>query len=472
MLAKIAAGRPNDGLHHGDRIPRAAGDRARTSTASCASSRGPATSSRTRASTAAARPRSATTRAPGRPPGPTSSTIPTTRAGAAAGTATSASGSPPTRRASRSWTTTSTTPGTTTRTAATRPRRGLGLRIEVRGFQWANPQAGNVIFWHYDITNESTTDYNDNIIFGLYMDSGVGGSALSCDGISESDDDNAFFDRTFDERVLNLVYTWDNYGHGRDLAGTCGRTGYLGYAYLETPGNAFDCDRQRRGRHQQRAARRRARGAAIVGAGRRSPPYVDAELRPGALRGRLRPARTTGRRTASGDWWTGDEDMDWVAEFNDLGADGVAGDRRRGRRATACRPTASPLRPHRPQRVGPDRAHRLQDEPDSGRPGNPNQDDGQHPVLHRQQQLAGAALSSSSPTRSHRALRLRAGRRTTTSASCSPPGPFTLKAGQTERFSLALAYGADLTELRRTVRTVQQIYDANYQFAVPPPLPT
>jgi hypothetical protein len=27
-------------------------------------------------------------------------------------------------------------------------RRGLGLRIEVRGFQWSNPQAGNVIFWH------------------------------------------------------------------------------------------------------------------------------------------------------------------------------------------------------------------------------------------------------------------------------------------------------------------------------------
>src|SRR5262249_19633241 len=46
-------------------------------------------------------------------------------------------------------------------------RYGLGMRIEVRGFQWANPQAGNVIFWHYDITNEGTTNYDDNIIFGL-----------------------------------------------------------------------------------------------------------------------------------------------------------------------------------------------------------------------------------------------------------------------------------------------------------------
>src|SRR5438093_7651312 len=90
-------------------------------------------------------------------------------------------------------------------------RYGLGLRVEVRGFQWANPQAGNVIFWHYDITNESTTNYPsgseaDNIVFGLYMDSGVGGSAESCDGVAESDDDNASFDRSLG---LNLVYTWD-----------------------------------------------------------------------------------------------------------------------------------------------------------------------------------------------------------------------------------------------------------------------
>src|SRR5262245_46870349 len=116
-------------------------------------------------------------------------------------------------------------------------RHGLGVRVEVRGFQWANPQAGNVIFWHYDITNEGTTDYKDNVIFGLYMDSGVGGSRLSCDGIYESDDDNAFWDKS---ARLNLVYTWHRFGHGVDRTSNCGPTGYLGYAYLETPGNPFD----------------------------------------------------------------------------------------------------------------------------------------------------------------------------------------------------------------------------------------
>jgi len=51
-------------------------------------------------------------------------------------------------------------------------------------------------------------------------------------------------------------------------------------------------------------------------------------------------------------------------------------------------------------------------------------------------------------------------------------GPFTLRSGSTERFSLALAAGEDLEELRNTIRVVQAIYNANYQFAVPPPLPT
>jgi len=50
-------------------------------------------------------------------------------------------------------------------------------------------------------------------------------------------------------------------------------------------------------------------------------------------------------------------------------------------------------------------------------------------------------------------------------------GPFRLDVGQTERFSLALAYGQDLNALRRTTKTVQQIYNGNYQFAVAPTRP-
>src|SRR4030095_9213402 len=121
-------------------------------------------------------------------------------------------------------------------------RRGLGLRMEVRGMQWADPQAGNIIFWLYDITNEGSTDYDDNIIFGLYADTGVGGAKLSCDGVFESDDENVYLYRstTSTGAPLNVVYTWDRFGHGVDLSGPCGATRYLGYALLETPGNPFD----------------------------------------------------------------------------------------------------------------------------------------------------------------------------------------------------------------------------------------
>ena len=62
-------------------------------------------------------------------------------------------------------------------------RRGLGLRVEQRNFQWANVQSGNVLFSHYDISNEGTTDYNNNIIFGIYNDAGIGGEAYAPNGI-------------------------------------------------------------------------------------------------------------------------------------------------------------------------------------------------------------------------------------------------------------------------------------------------
>ena len=53
-----------------------------------------------------------------------------------------------------------------------------------------------------------------------------------------------------------------------------------------------------------------------------------------------------------------------------------------------------------------------------------------------------------------------------------PLVPFFLGTAKTERFSLALAFGADLHQMTKTVEVVQTIYNANYQFATPPPLPT
>lgn len=354
-------------------------------------------------------------------------------------------------------------------------RDGLGLRVEVRGFQWANPQAGNVIFWHYDITNEGTTDYNDNIIFGIYMDSGIGGSALSCDGIYESDDDNAYFNRTFGDQVINLVYTWDNDGHGVDLSGNCSPTGYLGYAFLETPGNPTDgLDNDEDGITEER--RDGGPGQEFRG---------QAEIR-AEMERRYDLARFT--RTygpienlpayRSGVWWTGDEDGDWNIEFHDTGADGVFADDdtpadtgERDGRPTAGEPYFDRTDLHESDQIGLTGFDFNRIKAGQGNPAPADSID--DTVFYMNNARPGpddlwAKFSHPDPQ-----------------VRFDPPlaanynigfffasGPFRLPAGATERFSLALAYGGDLDELRRTVQTVQLIYNANYQFAVPPPLPT
>ena len=344
-------------------------------------------------------------------------------------------------------------------------RHGLGLRVEVRGFQWANPQAGNVIFWHYDITNESTTDY-DNIIFGLYMDSGVGGSALSCDGVYESDDDNAFWDKSFPG--LNLVYTWDVYGHGVNLTSNCGRTGYLGYAYLETPGNPFNgVDDDDDGITDE--SRDSGPGTLVVGQDA-IMAYVVAHYDTakfvrfyGPIQ--TRPAYKVGR------WWTGDEDMDWTAELNDVGADGIPDTHDTGEGdgiPTSGEPNFDKTDLDESDQIGLTgfKMSRI-------RAGQGNPDPTTDNVLfytdsnNWPQKLYDKFTNPFAPARFDSAVAANYN-----IAFLFASGPFQLKAGKHERFSLALGYGADLSELRETVHTVQLIYKANYQFAVPPPTPT
>jgi hypothetical protein len=348
-------------------------------------------------------------------------------------------------------------------------RNGLGLRIEVRGFQWANPQARNVIFWHYDITNEGTTDYDDNIIFGIYMDSGVGGSALSCDGVYESDDDNAFFNREFNQQIINLVYTWDVYGHGKDLTSSCARTGYLGYAYLETPGNALDgVDNDEDGITDER--RDGGPGERIEGQ-ENIASYVAShydmerfEITFGALEDR--PAYRAEV------WWTGDEDMDWTADLHDVGADGKpdTGDSGEGDgMPTDGEPSFDRTDLNESDQIGLTGFKYNRIRPGLG---NPNQEVDDI-LFFTTPARPGPPELYAQFTDPDPAVRFDPLLQTNYNIGfLFASGPFTLEAGQTERFSLALAYGSDLDELRRTVQTVQQIYNANYRFAVPPALPT
>lgn len=103
-----------------------------------------------------------------------------------------------------------------------KPWGGLGLRVELRGFQWNNPQARDAIFWEYTIANVSDYDIAD-VAFGYWVDNAIGG-----DG---SDDELGYFDA-----FIDMSYSWDFNGIGR-----AGLTpGIMGFAYLESPGLPFD----------------------------------------------------------------------------------------------------------------------------------------------------------------------------------------------------------------------------------------
>ncbi len=99
-------------------------------------------------------------------------------------------------------------------------KRGLGLEVEVRLYQWANPLAEDVIFLIYKITNKSEKDL-DKVIFGMWGDPHVGGP-------NDWPDDWAFYDEN-----LNMVFAWDDDGRS-DIAGRV--PGYFGYKFLESPG--------------------------------------------------------------------------------------------------------------------------------------------------------------------------------------------------------------------------------------------
>jgi len=104
------------------------------------------------------------------------------------------------------------------------PWGGLGVRVEVRGFQWSNPSATDAIFWEYNISNISEYSLAENF-FGIYMDNAVGGE-------EGAGDDIAYY-----TKELNMCYSWDV--DGIPLGG--GSTpGVLGMAFLESPGIPFD----------------------------------------------------------------------------------------------------------------------------------------------------------------------------------------------------------------------------------------
>ncbi len=104
-------------------------------------------------------------------------------------------------------------------------RQGLGLEVEGRYYQWANAQAEDAIFLIYKIKNKGHYNLN-NVIFGMWGDPHIGGPA-------DWRDDWGNFDKE-----LNMTFAWDN--DGKSLNNPNIIPGYLGYKFLESPGNSVD----------------------------------------------------------------------------------------------------------------------------------------------------------------------------------------------------------------------------------------
>ncbi len=295
--------------------------------------------------------------------------------------------------------------------AADSARGGLGIRVEVRGFQWSHVLAEDIIFWHYDIVNISDRTY-DSTCFGFYTDPGVGGT--------NNNGNSALFDTR-----LDLCYAWAPSGIGNP--GNW-KTGYYGYAYLESPGNA------------------------VNGVDDDEDGLVD-ERRDDGI----------------------DNDRDW-AGFTDLNGNGVW-DPTEPLGMDVGRDGVGPFDL---QYAGPD-----QGEGDGvPTPGEPNfdQTDKDESDQIGLQAVALNILSDKGPTgvwpKNDEVMwgRMNSGFRDTVIQNTNigivfSSGPFPLIKDRRERFSMCLVYGDNLGDVLFNKETVQQIYNANYNFSKPPRTP-
>jgi hypothetical protein len=294
-------------------------------------------------------------------------------------------------------------------------RGGLGLRVEVRGFQWSHVLAEDNIFWHYDIVNISDTTYTKTV-FGFLSDVGIGGT-------NDSGDDCASFDLQ-----LDLAYGFD--GNGIGTPGSWSPVGYMGYAFLESPGkpyNGIDDD------DDGLVDERRDDGIDNDGDWR---SYSDLN--------------------ENGEWDPATEPLN-----DDLGKDGVG--------------------PYDRQYNGPDEGE------GDGLPthGEPNFDETDKD---ESDQIGLTSLSiyflvdggggDGWPRNDEGLWRRMTYQNFDTSLQNSNlhllfgSGPFELRKSTRDRFSMALLFGSNLEDLVFNKITVQAIYNANYNFAAPPYKPT
>ncbi|GAB4334559.1 MAG: hypothetical protein Kow0037_13350 [Calditrichia bacterium] len=319
-------------------------------------------------------------------------------------------------------------------------RRGMGLEVAARYFQWSQVLAEDVIFALYFITNEGQYNY-DSTYYCFYIDWGIGGTDDSSDDVGDYD--------TF----LDIAWAWD--GNGVGTPGQWSPVGVAGFAFLESPGIQDDgMDNDEDG---------------IIDESRDSGPGVWLDTYPYGISDPAKYQEYYGREPRP--HWSGDEDADWQGYTDangngqwdeseplndDVGADGLG-----------VNDFGYP---------GPD----LGEGDGMPTPGEPNfdftdKDESDqigltgfkifpvHDFELWNEEQNWDVFRAAPPPHSQQV--------TANLGMFFSSGPFPLKAGQTENYSMALLFGDDKEDLVLTKKTIQQIYNADYRFAKPPEKP-
>jgi len=322
-------------------------------------------------------------------------------------------------------------------------RGGLGLWVKARGFQWSHVLAEDCIFWLYNIHNESAHEYQ-KVYYAQYVDWGIGGTDDGADDIGEYD------------TQLDIAFAYDEDGFG--TPGNWSPVGVAGYAFLESPGIESDLiDNDKDGLVDER---RHSDGPGTFLA---DPPYgVD----------NVDNFRTFYNRDPAPHWsedengdWTGFTDINDNGQFDeseplndDVGADGVG--------------------PLDLSYSGPD-AGEGDGMPTDGEPNynetDPDESDQigltgfnvfatHHYELEDDEQDWEVFVQAPPP---HDEIL-----RPPNLSMFFSSGAFPMPQDHTERYSMALLFGEDVNDLVKNKKTVQQIYNADYNFAKPPLKPT
>ncbi len=343
--------------------------------------------------------------------------------------------------------------------------RGLGVNLEVRTMQFANPLAEDIIFLVYTAENDPRAKGMPKMYFGMFGDPHIGGPSNFADDAAEFIPARPIGLSAFDTRLnrdgklttplsRNMVFSWDPDAKG-DLPAYV--PGYFGYKFLESPNNSIDgIDNDDDGIKDENPFN--DKGTFIDGVNVPLMTGVNDSVKYIALYGQPK-AR-----------WSGDEDGDWDKEKDDIGVDGIfgTGDFGEGNGVPDQLIAADG------SWLGSEPNFGFRDVNESDQIGlrsfwsltfggnnRPKNDNLMYNSITAEFDTAAlATLYDTDPTNNLGDYIFLYG-----------SGPFEMHPGHRERFSIALLMGSDLKDLLLNSETAQLVLQANYRFAQPPPKP-